>query len=40
MEFGRVSPEELAVTDFTLPPDAELTLNGSFNVLTGSCNCL
>jgi uncharacterized protein YecE (DUF72 family) len=26
MEFGRVSPEELAVTDFTLPPDAELTL--------------
>src|SRR5476651_820451 len=27
MEFGRVSPEELAVTDFTLPPDAELTLS-------------
>lgn len=27
MEFGRVSPEELAVTDFTLPPDSELTLS-------------
>src|ERR1700712_1548194 len=27
MEFGRVSPEELATTNFTLPPDAELTLS-------------
>ncbi|TSJ38792.1 DUF72 domain-containing protein [Mucilaginibacter corticis] len=26
MEFGRVTPEELATIDFTLPPDPELTV--------------
>ncbi|MDB5031671.1 DUF72 domain-containing protein [Mucilaginibacter sp.] len=26
MEFGRVTPEELAEVDFTLPPDPELTI--------------
>ena len=27
MEFGRIPHEELALTDFTLPPDPELTIN-------------
>jgi uncharacterized protein YecE (DUF72 family) len=27
MEFGRVNPEEIATTDFTLPHDTELTLS-------------
>lgn len=27
MEFGRVTPQELASVDFTLPPDTELTLS-------------
>ena len=27
MEFGRVDPHELALIDFTLPPDPELTIN-------------
>jgi uncharacterized protein YecE (DUF72 family) len=26
MEFGRVTPEELAIADFTLPPDTALTI--------------
>src|SRR6201986_1661062 len=26
MEFGRVTPEELAIADFTLPPDTPLTI--------------
>ena len=27
MEFGRVSPEELRMVDFTLPPDTDLTMS-------------
>lgn len=27
MEFGRVTPEELALVDFTLPPDPQLTID-------------